>query len=235
MAFVAKGLRRELPGGEGEPNRVLFHSLDVEVPAGGRLFITGRSGSGKSLLLRVIAELDEAQEGRMTLGGQTAEEMGLPQWRCEVCYVTQARWSLPGTPSDSFQELCKLAAQQGRAHGDPVAYARKLLLDDRNVRWMPQIQAMLKEKHTFFITVGAGHLTGPKGIPALLRKALLLDEVTSACDPVSTLAVEATLLETGCTLMWVSHDPAQPVRVGGNTLRFPPNEPHTEEEEGPPV
>jgi uncharacterized protein YbaP (TraB family) len=54
---------------------------------------------------------------------------------------------------------------------DTFPAARKALLDDRNARWLPQIEAMLKEKHTFFITVGAGHLTGPKGVPALLRKA----------------------------------------------------------------
>ena len=54
---------------------------------------------------------------------------------------------------------------------DQFPKARKLLLDDRNLRWVPQIEAMLKEKHVFFITVGAGHLTGPKGVPALLRKA----------------------------------------------------------------
>jgi uncharacterized protein YbaP (TraB family) len=54
---------------------------------------------------------------------------------------------------------------------DEFPAARKALLDDRNARWLPQIEAMLGEKHTFFITVGAGHLTGPQGIPALLRKA----------------------------------------------------------------
>ena len=54
---------------------------------------------------------------------------------------------------------------------DQFPEARKLLLDDRNQRWVPQIEAMLKEKHVFFITVGAGHLTGPKGVPALLRTA----------------------------------------------------------------
>ena len=54
---------------------------------------------------------------------------------------------------------------------DEFPEARKLLLDDRNARWVPKIEAMLKEKHTFFITVGAGHLTGAKGVPALLRKA----------------------------------------------------------------
>lgn len=54
---------------------------------------------------------------------------------------------------------------------DQFPKARQLLLDDRNQRWVPQIEAMLKEKHIFFVTVGAGHLTGPKGVPALLRKA----------------------------------------------------------------
>jgi uncharacterized protein YbaP (TraB family) len=54
---------------------------------------------------------------------------------------------------------------------DDFPAARKALLDDRNARWVPQIKAMLKEKQVFLITVGAGHLAGPKGVPALLRKA----------------------------------------------------------------
>jgi uncharacterized protein YbaP (TraB family) len=49
--------------------------------------------------------------------------------------------------------------------------AKKALLDDRNRRWSLQIETMLEEKRTFFITVGAGHLAGPVGVPALLRKA----------------------------------------------------------------
>jgi uncharacterized protein YbaP (TraB family) len=54
---------------------------------------------------------------------------------------------------------------------DAFPAARKALFDDRNARWVPEIEAMLKEKHSFFITVGAGHLAGPQGVPALLRKA----------------------------------------------------------------
>ena len=54
---------------------------------------------------------------------------------------------------------------------DEFPEARKMLLDDRNRRWVPKIEAMLKEKHVFFVTVGAGHLTGPAGLPGLLRKA----------------------------------------------------------------
>jgi hypothetical protein len=53
---------------------------------------------------------------------------------------------------------------------DEFPEARKMLLDDRNRRWVPKIEAMLKEKHVFFVTVGAGHLSGALGVPALLRK-----------------------------------------------------------------
>jgi uncharacterized protein YbaP (TraB family) len=43
------------------------------------------------------------------------------------------------------------------------------LLDDRNQAWVVQIEKMLDEDATFLVTVGAGHLVGPTGVPALLR------------------------------------------------------------------
>jgi hypothetical protein len=46
--------------------------------------------------------------------------------------------------------------------------AMKLLIDDRNARWVTRISAMLAQPRTYFITVGAGHIAGPRGLPALL-------------------------------------------------------------------
>jgi uncharacterized protein YbaP (TraB family) len=48
---------------------------------------------------------------------------------------------------------------------------RKEWLENRNRKWVPQIEAMLNEPHTFFITVGAAHLVGKTGVPDLLRAA----------------------------------------------------------------
>jgi len=48
--------------------------------------------------------------------------------------------------------------------------AEKALFEDRNRAWVSQLQAMLNEKHVYFITVGTGHLVGPKGLPSLLRE-----------------------------------------------------------------
>jgi hypothetical protein len=47
--------------------------------------------------------------------------------------------------------------------------AEKTLFEDRNRAWVKKLEAMLNEKATVFVTVGAGHLAGPKGVPALLR------------------------------------------------------------------
>jgi uncharacterized protein YbaP (TraB family) len=47
---------------------------------------------------------------------------------------------------------------------------KKTIIDDRNKDWVPRIEKMLKEKRTFFITVGAAHLVGPNGVPSLLRQ-----------------------------------------------------------------
>jgi uncharacterized protein YbaP (TraB family) len=48
---------------------------------------------------------------------------------------------------------------------------RKIVLDDRNSAWVPQIEKMLNERRVFFITVGAAHLVGPLGVPEQLRAA----------------------------------------------------------------
>jgi uncharacterized protein YbaP (TraB family) len=46
---------------------------------------------------------------------------------------------------------------------------KKAWIEDRNRKWVPEIEAMLHEPHTFFITVGAAHLVGKTGVPNLLR------------------------------------------------------------------
>ena len=52
---------------------------------------------------------------------------------------------------------------------DSAPDVRKILLDDRNKAWIKQLDEMLASHGTYFVTVGTGHLVGPKGVPALLR------------------------------------------------------------------
>jgi ABC-type sulfate/molybdate transport systems ATPase subunit len=56
---------------------------------------------------------------------------------------------------------------------------------------------------------------------ALRPPILLLDEPTSALDPESAKLAEAVFKASGSACVWVSHDPAQPGRVGGRVLDLP--------------
>jgi uncharacterized protein len=52
---------------------------------------------------------------------------------------------------------------------DPAA--RKILFDDRNAAWVKTLQGVLDtESGTTLVTVGAGHLLGAYGVPALLKR-----------------------------------------------------------------
>ncbi|HTW33071.1 MAG TPA: TraB/GumN family protein [Rhizomicrobium sp.] len=48
--------------------------------------------------------------------------------------------------------------------------ARKILIDDRNHNWIKILDGVLAKPGVSFVTVGTGHLVGPGGVPALLRK-----------------------------------------------------------------
>ncbi len=55
---------------------------------------------------------------------------------------------------------------------------------------------------------------------ALKPTFLLLDEPTSALDHESALAAERVLTNCGAGLIWITHEDAQPLRVGGRVLQL---------------
>src|SRR6478736_2635543 len=75
-ALVVKELRSEFAG-----------PFDLNLDEGGCAAITGPSGSGKSLFLRMIADLDPNQ-GEVWLNGNARASMPAPQWRKQATYVS---------------------------------------------------------------------------------------------------------------------------------------------------
>ncbi len=55
-------------------DNAVLRGVDLHIPAGQFVAIVGRSGCGKSTLLRLIAGLESADEGTMSVGGETRRE-----------------------------------------------------------------------------------------------------------------------------------------------------------------
>ena len=68
----------------GSIGRAALESVDLDVEAGDFVALLGRSGSGKSSLLNVIAGLDRPDSGRVTVAGTVISalpEAALARWR----------------------------------------------------------------------------------------------------------------------------------------------------------
>jgi putative ABC transport system ATP-binding protein len=166
--------------------------FNLTLAAGDCLVISGPSGIGKSLLLRMIADLDE-NTGAVSLNGASREAMPAPQWRRQVLYVAaESGWW----------------AERVREHMQPAADAA--LLERLGLR-AELLDAPVSQLST-------GERQRMALLRAVLRKpaVLLLDEPTSALDHASTLAVEALLMEltaAGTGLVVVSHNEQQAGRI----------------------
>lgn len=189
--LLVKGLRSTFAG-----------PFELDLGEGGCAAITGPSGSGKSLFLRMIADLDPNQ-GEVWLDGSERASMPAPQWRKQATYVSaESGWWADRVVEhfavDRRSEVAALAARIG-LRGD--------LLD------APVAQLSTGERQRFSL------------VRALLPSppVLLLDEPTGPLDEESVVRVEALLRErmaAGTSIVLVTHDSSQAERLGSRRYRM---------------
>lgn len=176
--------------------------FDLELEPGACVAITGASGAGKSLFLRMIADLD-ANEGEVDLDGRPRQSFGAPEWRRHVAYVAAE----PGWWAERAG---------GHFAAAQLPAARAL---------MARLGLAPEQLDAPVIRLSTGERQRLALIRSLVRDppVLLLDEPTGALDEPSTLLVEALLRErlaSGTSIIAVTHSPAQAARLGSRHFRM---------------
>jgi len=181
--------------------------LDLELAAGELVFISGASGSGKSLLLRAIADLDP-HEGEVWMDGSSRSAMPAPQWRRRVGLLPAESGWWGEEVRDHFPHPNLRVAEDGP---ETTLLLHRLGFGAEVLGWSV---SRLSTGERQRLALARLLVNGPD--------ALLLDEATANLDPMSRDRVEAVVQdyrrERAAAVLWVSHDPEQRRRLNGRRL-----------------
>ena len=179
----------------------ILNNLRLEISAGESVAFVGRSGSGKSTALNLIARFHDVSSGRLLIDGDNVRNYTQHSLRARMGIVQQDAMLFEGSLRDNIR-LGRLDATDAE-----VEEAARLAEADAF------IQALSKGYDTH-LGAGGTRLSGGQRqrisiARALLRRPdiLLLDEATSALDPATERAINATLesLRTRYTTIRVTH------------------------------
>jgi putative ABC transport system ATP-binding protein len=190
----------------------VLEPVDLELAHGELVFISGPSGSGKSLLLRAIVDLDP-HDGEARIDGAARSAMPASEWRRRVGLLpAESHWWADRVgdhfPGHYPQEP---GAGKTRARAAPNALLAGLGFSPDVLGWSVSRLS-----------------TGERQRLALARllanepEVLLLDEATANLDSSNRGRVEAMVQDYRrdrmAAVLWVSHDPEQRRRLDGRCL-----------------
>ena len=191
-------------------NRALISGASGTLLAGQVTVLTGASGSGKSVLLRVLAGLLPMTTGDVWLQSDaqnrdtrnSIHEIAPMHWRSQVALLAQQPQLLEGSVIDNLQLPYRLASHQHK-HFNIDWHIEQLEHLERTPDFLQQ------DANT--LSGGERQLVNTLRLLQLNPQVLLLDEPTAALD-VDTSAKLVHLLinwlrrEPTRTLLWVTHD-----------------------------
>ncbi|MEV6340388.1 ABC transporter ATP-binding protein [Nocardia vinacea] len=182
-------------------DRTVFDDVSLSVPAGRCLAVVGPSGAGKSTLLQLLARFYDVDAGAVRVGGVDVRAIATDVLMDQIAIVFQDVYLFDGT----IEENVRL----GRPDADDAdvrAAAAAARLDEVIERLPGGWAAHVGEGGAL---LSGGERQRVSIARALLKNApiVLLDEVTSALDPVNEAAVHEGIerLMAGRTVVLVAH------------------------------
>lgn len=186
---------------EDAKNTAVFTDLSIDIPAGQRVGLVGKSGGGKTTLTSLLLRYMEIQKGAIFIDGQNIAHVTQDSLRESVAYV----------PQDPF--LFHRTLRENIAYGKPDATEAQIIAAAEKAYAMEFIDKLPGGLDTIVgergIKLSGGQRQRIAIARAFLKDApiLVLDEATSALDSESEHLIQQSLerLMNGRTSLVVAH------------------------------
>lgn len=184
-----------------QPETIVLHDLNVTIPAGQKVALTGPSGSGKSTLAALILGFLKPQSGRVLIGNQDLSCLSLKDRQRLIAYLPQYPYIFADTLAANLRLGCPDADEKEMT---------ELLAELGLKSWLEQ----LPEGFMTIVGQGGQPMSGGQAQRIGLARALLqhtpiliLDEPTSALDPETESYIHAVLnrRSQACTILMIAH------------------------------
>jgi ATP-binding cassette, subfamily B, bacterial CvaB/MchF/RaxB len=182
---------------DGEP--YILKDLNLTIPAGQCLAITGASGCGKTTLVKLLLGLLEPSAGEILVGGIKLQHLGLTNYRHVVGAVMQEDQLFAGSIADNIGFF------------DPAPSQERIEACARSAAVHQEIATMPMAYNTLVGDIGTGLSGGQKQRILLARalynspKILVLDEATSHLDILNEQLVNSAIKQIQLTRIIVAH------------------------------
>ncbi len=182
---------------EDMPN--VLDDLSLKIRPGQYVAVVGRTGCGKSTLMRVLLGFEKPQKGAVYYDGQDINTMDLKSLRQHIGVVTQDGKLFAG------DILSNITLSAPRLSEEEAWEAAEMAGIAEDIRQMPM------GMHTL-ISEGSGGISGGQRQRLMIARAiapkprlLLLDEATSALDNITQRVVSESLDRLKCTRIVIAH------------------------------
>lgn len=188
------------------PGRPVLADIDLVVEPGRLVAIVGGSGAGKSTLARIAAGMIEPDAGEVALDGRPLVDWPQDALRAALLYVGQNPATFSGTIAENVTLFDRTIPEEAVA----AALAR-VGLAETVARRPAGLATKIAAGATGF---SGGELQRLALARALVRrpKALVLDETTSALDPIAEEEMLGVLRASGAAVLVVTHRPGTALR-----------------------
>ncbi|MEN7973162.1 MAG: ABC transporter ATP-binding protein [Verrucomicrobiota bacterium] len=181
--------------------RTFLKDIDLKIPSGTTLGITGPTGSGKTLLVSLVARLMDPTEGAVLIGNEDIRDMPLVQLRCMIGFAAQE----PVLFSRTLEHNIGFGVE--KPDKNLIGWAAEIAHLRNDVENFPdQFQTVLGERG---VTLSGGQRQRTAISRAIARRPdiLILDDVLSAVDTQTEAAIMSKLQPVMAerTTLFVSH------------------------------